>query len=146
MEIIFPTDTGTVITAIRDAIGRDVTFYIVASSTACSACDLEPITNTSTDSFCTECNGTYWIPVYSGMDVNSHIAWGKSDQMRWESGGQWWEGSAGVQIARNDENISTVENAVYLVVDGKEMEIRKILHRGVPELNRILIDVIEKAK
>ena len=145
MKIVFP-ETKEIIDEIRSAIGRPVVFYVIASLSGCSSCDLDPVANTSVDSFCTECNGTYWIPVYSGMDVNSHIAWGKSDQMRWESGGQWWEGSAGVQIARNDENISTVENAVYLVVDGKEMEIRKILHRGVPELNRILIDVIEKAK
>jgi hypothetical protein len=146
MEIVFPENTGEIITAIRNAIGRAVTFYVVASSTACTLCDLEPITNTSTDPFCLECNGTYWIPVMSGVTLSGHVAWGKSDQMRWESGGQWWEGSAGVQIAYTPTNLETVESAVYVVVDDQEMEVRKVMRRGVKSLNRILIDLIERTK
>jgi len=67
-----------VIDAIRGAIGRDVTFNIVASSTGCPDCSLDPVTNTSTDSFCQTCDGKYWIPVYSGVVVSGHITYGGS--------------------------------------------------------------------
>jgi hypothetical protein len=119
---------------------------VIASATACPVCYLDPVTNNSTDSFCPVCNGTYWIPVYSGTTITGHVAWGKSDMMRWETGGQWWEGSAGVQIEYTPENQILVNDAIYVTVDGKEMEISKSMLRGVKPLNRILIDLIEKTK
>jgi len=144
MKIVFP-ETKEIIDEIRSAIGRPVVFYVIASLSGCSSCDLDPVANTSVDSFCTECNGTYWIPVYSGVIISGHVSWGKSDQMRWESGGQWYEGSCGVQIAYSLDNLETVRDSIYVIVDDKEMEVRKTMLRGVPELNRILIDLIEKA-
>jgi len=144
MIISFPENTEDVINAIRTAIGRDVIFCVVASATACTLCDLDPVTNTSTDSFCLECNGDYWIPVFSGVTILGHISWGKSDQMRWETGGMWYEGSCGVQIEYTPENLATVNSAIYVTVDEKEMEIRKKMMRGVQNINRILLDLIEK--
>lgn len=146
MGIIFPSNTKDIIDDIRDAIGREVIFNVIASSTACPVCELDPVTNTSTDSFCLTCNGTYWIPVYSGVALTGHVAWGKSDQMRWETGGQWYEGSCGVQIEYSTENMDVVNDAIYVTVDEKEMEIRKTMMRGVKPINRILIDLIEKEK
>ena len=144
MEIVFPSDTKDVIDAIRGVIGREIVFHVVASATACTSCDLDPVTNTSTDSFCLECNGIYWIPTYSGVVISGHVAWGKSDQMRWEAGGQWFEGSCGAQVELTGDNLQTVNDTIYVTIDDKEMEIRKTMMRGVPELNRILIDLIEK--
>lgn len=146
MVIVFPEGTESIINGIRNAIGRPVIFYVVASSTACPDCFLDPITNTSDDSFCTTCEGVYWIPVLSGVTISAHISWGKSDQARWETGGVWYEGSCGLQIERTDANIIVVESAVSVTVDEKEMEIRKIIHRGVKNLNRLLLDVIELEK
>ncbi|HAQ02271.1 TPA: hypothetical protein DCQ22_00010 [Candidatus Nomurabacteria bacterium] len=144
MEIVFPSDTKDVIDAIRGVIGREIVFHVVASATACTSCDLDPVTNTSTDSFCLECNGVYWVPTYSGIAISGHVAWGKSDQMRWEAGGQWFEGSCGAQVELTEDNLQTVNDTIYVTIDDKEMEIRKTMRRGVPELNRILIDLIEK--
>jgi hypothetical protein len=146
MIIAFPTNTKEIIDEIRDAIGRPVQFMVIASATACPACYLDPVNNTSTDSFCPVCHGAYWIPVMSGTMVTGHVSWGKSDQMRWETGGQWWEGSCGVQIEYTPENQILVNDAIYVVVDDKEMEIRKSMMRGVKDINRILIDLIEKTK
>ena len=58
-EIVWPTNTKTIIDNIRGAIGRTVDFYTVASSNPCSVCDLDPVTDESTDSFCTTCSGLY---------------------------------------------------------------------------------------
>jgi len=64
--------------------------------------------------------------------------------MRWEAGGQWFEGSCGAQVELTEDNLQTVNDTIYVTIDDKEMEIRKTMMRGVPELNRILIDLIEK--
>ena len=144
MVITFPSNTKQIIDEIRGVIGREIVFHVVASATACTSCDLDPVTNESTNSFCTECLGVYWIPTYSGVVISGHVAWGKSDQMRWEAGGQWFEGSCGAQVELTGDNLQTVNDTIYVTIDDKEMEIRKTMMRGVPELNRILIDLIEK--
>jgi len=144
--ITFPSDTVDIIDAIRHAIGRNVTFIIVASSNACtvSGCNLDPATDKSTNSWCPTCSGEYWIPVYSGYTVSGHITWAPSDYTRWYETGQQVEGDVRVQIKYTDEAIYVIENTVWAIVDDKIMEIKKKMLRGVQPLNRILIDMIEK--
>ena len=144
MVITFPSDTKDIIDQIRTAIGREVEFRIVASSTPCPTCDLDPITNTSTDSFCQDCGGDYWIPVYSGVLLSGHVTWGHSDQARWETGGTWYDGDCRVQIEYTEANLATVDGAYEVIIDEKTMEIKKRILRGVPQINRILLDLIEK--
>lgn len=146
VTITFPTDTEDVIDAIRSAIGRDVTFYYIYSSMPCPICDLDPVTNTSKDAFCIICSGEYWIPLYSGETVNAHITWGYSEQLGWVKGGQLDEGEVRLQIKYIPSIVTIVESAEYVLVDGKNMQIVKKTLRGVPELNRILIDLIEREK
>jgi len=148
-EIVWPTNTKTIIDNIRGAIGRTVDFYVVASSIACPVCDLDPITNTSTDSFCPVCSGVHWIPVWSSASISGHVTWGKLDIMKWESGGQYFNGDVRVQIEYTPENLTIVDDAEedgYVIVDGKTMTIRSRILRGVQTINRILIDLIEKEK
>lgn len=144
MQIIFPNDTVDTIDSIRDAIGRDVTFRTTISSIACTTCSLDPVTNLSTDPFCVECEGAYWITVFSGIPVKAHITWGHSDETNWVTGGQYFEGDCRIQLKYTDENITIIDNAESVEVDGKTMDIRKRILRGVPEINRILLDLIEK--
>jgi len=133
-----------VIDAIRGAIGRDVTFNIVASSTECPTCDYDPVTNLSTNSFCTTCDGKYWIPVYSGVTVSGHITWGYSEQLAWYAGGQVDEGECRVQIKYTPSMNTVVDSTEWVTVDGKKMQIVNKILRGVKEINRILIDLIEQ--
>lgn len=133
-----------VVDSIREAIGREVIWYVVASSIPCPVCELDPITNTSTDSFCPTCSGEYWIRVYSGVSISGHITWGYSEQLGWVTGGQLDEGECRVQIEYTDDNLSTVNNANYVEVDGKTMQIVNKKLRGVKSINRILVDLIEK--
>ena len=132
--------------SIRDAIGREIYWYIVASSTPCPVCDLDPVTNTSTDSFCTICSGEYWIPTYSGIPINGHISWGFTEQLGWVTGGQMEEGECRASIEYTEENLSTVTLAKYAVVDNKIMQIIKVRPRGVQTINRLLVDLIEKGE
>lgn len=142
-EISWPSDTVTVIDNIRDAIGRDITWYVVASSTACPICNLDPITNTSTNSFCPTCSGEYWIPVYSGVVTKAHITWGFSEQLGWVTGGQLPEGDCRVQIKNTITNLDAVDRSIWVEVDNRRLEVLKKILRGVQDINRILVDLKE---
>ncbi len=96
--------------------------------------------------FCPVCSGLYWIPIYSGYTISGHVTWGASDSMNWYTGGQVFEGDCRVQIEYTDDIITVINNTDYVMVDGKKMDIRKTILRGVKELNRILLDLIERKK
>lgn len=145
MIITFPTNTKNIIDSIRNAIGRSVEFYI-AEYTKCPSCELDIITNTSSDSFCPTCSGVGYLITYSGTVVNAHITWGFSEQVGWVSGGTLDEGDCRVQIEYSIVNRDLVENSDYVVVDGRKMEIKQPHYRGTPAINRILIDLLEREK
>jgi hypothetical protein len=146
MTIVWPDNTKTTIDAIRGAIGRDVEFFVVASSIACPTCSLDPITNHSTDSFCPTCSGVYWVPLYSGYTCSGHITWANADFQNWHPGGYQFDGDVRVQIEYTVANLDIVDRAEYVHVDSKVMEIKNFILRGVQSINRILIDMIEKEK
>lgn len=144
--IVISNQMVEIIDGIRTAIGRVVTFYTVASSIACPDCSLDPITNTSTDPFCTVCSGIHWTPVYTASGIKAHITWGNADQLNWVTGGQFFDGDCRVQIKYTSEHLEIADNARYLVVDNKELTIKSKILRGVPEINRIILDLLEKEK
>ena len=143
MEILFPEDTEETIDAIRDAIGRDVLF-VTATYSGCNTCSLDPTTNTSTDSFCPTCSGIYWIPTYTENAINAHVTWAGADIMGWVAGGQYFDGDCRVQIKYSTANLTIVEDTEYVEVDSKILTIRSKIFRGVQNLNRIILDLIEK--
>jgi len=143
MLITFPTNTTEVIDAIRSAIGREVTFY-AEYSVPCSACTLDPVTNTSTNSFCLVCSGEGYVITYSGTTLTGHVTHYPSEIMQWSTGGQYIEGDCRVQIKYTPANITVVDTASYAIIDGKKFDVRKKIMRGFRELNRILIDLIQR--
>jgi hypothetical protein len=145
--VSWPSNTTEIIDDIRFAIGRLVDFYTIIENVACTGCSLDPVTNTSVNSFCPICSGTYWIPVWSGTSISGHITWAGADIMGWAGGGQYFDGDVRVQIKKTDEYLTIVDQCQvsgYVIVDNKVMTIRKRILRGVQNLNRILIDMIEK--
>lgn len=146
MNIVFPNNTTEIIDAIRGAVGRDVTFYYVYSSSPCPICTLDPVTNTSTNSFCLVCSGTYWIATLSGYVVSGHITWGQADMLQWNTGGQYYNGDVRVQVKYTPELVTILDETEYVLVDGKSMQINSRMYRGVPQINRILLDLIEQEK
>jgi len=145
-EIIWPSNTRDVINSIRGAIGRLVTFYLISASEPCTLCNRDPITNTSTDSFCPVCSGNFWIHTYSGVSISGHVTWGQAEQFNWATGGQFIDGDCRVQIENTVENITVLESAQWVSVDNRRMTVNKIIPRGVQDINRILIDLVEQEK
>lgn len=141
----FPNNTREQIEEIINQIARDVTFYVVESLSGCYSCELDPITNTSIDSYCEICSGEYWIPTYSGWTVSGHVFWGKEHQ-GWVTGGQIDGGDCLVKFMHTQAAEDVVHTAEFVIVDGRVMDVDKITLRGVPEINRILVTLKEKEK
>lgn len=143
----FPNWTRDTIEEMIEKDGRLVTFYTVDTLSGCSLCSLDPISNTSTDSFCPQCSGEYWIPTYSGWDVTAHVTWGKMDNMAWETGGMINNGDCTVKYMYTASGEYMAHNAEYVVVDGRQMDIQPgIILRGIPEINRIIVLLKEKER
>ena len=144
--ITFPSNTSEIISEIRKAVGRDVTFVTVPSSSPCPICSLDPITNTSTDSFCYYCSGDFWVPIYSSYVTIAHILWRPFDFVSWQRAGQLFDGDCRLQLEYTPENITVLDITSYVVVDDKRLEIKRKEFRGVPEINRVILDLIESEK
>lgn len=142
----FPANTRQYVEAIINQIARDVTFYIVDTLSGCSLCSLDPISNTSTDSFCPLCSGEYWIPTYSGATMSGYVKWGQSEHKDWETGGKIDNGDCIITVLHTAERESIIYSSEYVIVDDREMNFKDIILRGVPQINRILVVLKEKEK
>jgi hypothetical protein len=142
----FPSGTREQIEFMIEQDGRPVSFYNVTTLSGCSDCSLDPIANTSTDSFCPTCSGNYWIPTYSGWEVTAHVTWGKVDEKAWMTGGLIDNGDCTVKFMHTQEREDLVNDAEYVVVDGREMDVVNVIPRGVPEINRIIVKLKEKER
>lgn len=142
-NILWPSNTKNIIDSIRNAIGRDIIGMITVTGISCSYCILNPVTNLSTDPFCSGCGGTYWLTTHSGWTVNAHVRWAGAEQPLWQPGGKIIEGDCHITIAFSDENLSLLEKVDYFVVDEKEMYMKKYVLKGVPEINRIKVVLLE---
>jgi hypothetical protein len=143
MTIYWPTNTGDVIDSIRNVIGREVLAYLPTIS-GCYNCSLDPVTNTSINSFCPICHGEYWIKVFSGYSVTAHVLWGTADNLNWSSGGQIFEGDCSIQVKYTPDNLAVIASGEYYKVDGKILYKDNIAFRGAPTPNRIIIRLKEK--
>jgi len=141
----FPSNTKDQIEEIIQQIGREVEFFYVYSTYACPVCDLDPVTNTATDSFCPTCSGEYWIDVMSGIIYSGHVTWKFNYLNEWETGGIDIVGDARVKILHTDEREELLKDVKWLVLDGKTMNIEKVTLLGTkPTVNRIVIDCKER--
>jgi len=145
MQITWPSDTRDTIENIITAIGRDVTFY-TSTISGCYNCTLDPVTNTSTNSFCPVCSGVYWIPLYSGYNITAHVTWKYADKDKWETGGHVFIGDGIIKVMYSGPYMDIIEDTDYAVVDGKQVNIEKITLLGVPSINRIVLDFKERNK
>jgi len=144
MAITFPSNTKDKIDDIRDAIGRTIIFNRLVSQSGCSTCSLDPVTNTSTDSFCLTCGGDYWITVVTGASVTAHVRWRSMDDAIRYAGGDIFEGECRAQLEYTTDNITIVNESETVQVDGKLMSIDRRIYKGVPELNRIVLILNEE--
>jgi hypothetical protein len=92
------------------------------------------------------CSGLGYIYTYSGTTVSGHITWGFSELLAWYTGGQQFDGDCRVQIEYTPEMVTVLDDTKWVIVDGKTMQIKKRIYRGVRPINRILIDLREIEK
>ena len=134
----FP-NTVAIKDAIRASIERSILINVAVEGTPCPICDLDPITNTSTDSFCDTCSGVYWLNTTSGYTVSGHIRWKLSDQPLYTAGGVIEEGDCIVTIKHTEPNLTAVVNSKSIIIDGKDLYRIGYVLKGVQELDRIRI-------
>lgn len=137
MTITFPENTRDTINAIRGAIGRAVSIYTIGTASGCSACSLDPINNTSTDPFCTTCNGNYWTLAYNATTISGHVRWYPFEEKKFTSAGIVHEGDCVVTIEHDADIMQIVASGEYVIVDDQRMLIDKYVLRGKPDVNRI---------
>lgn len=143
----FPSNTRDIIEEILNEDGRTVTFYTpTVSGCVASGCSLDPVTDTSTNSFCPVCSGSYWITTYSGSDITAHVTWKYADQRQFHTGGWVFLGDGIVKIMYSGVYMDIVDETDYIVVDGKQANIQKVTLLGVPSVNRIILDFKERSK
>lgn len=148
MELAWPTKEfrNEFLNSTIEEIGRAVDFYYIYSSYDCPTCDLDPVTNTSTDSFCPTCSGNGYLYVYSGTTVSGHVSWKYSENLNWYAAGTQMQGDCQVRVNYSPEVYTLVDKSVYVVVDEREMEVDKITLRGAPDYDRIIISLMQKEK
>lgn len=144
MNIVFP-QTTEIIDAIRSGIGRDAIFY-TPNTVDCPTCEINPITNLSLDSFCPTCSGLGYIYTYSGYSILAHITHNPAEIQQYTSGGVTIEGDLRLQIKYTLQNEDIVSRTSYVLVDNKEYEIKKKTYRGFRDINRMLLDCIERTQ
>jgi len=143
MNILWPSNTRDVINNIINEIGRDVTFY-TSTLSGCYNCSLDPVTNTSINSFCPVCSGTYWIATLSGYDIKAHVTWKYADQDDWHTGGHVFLGDGIIKVMYSGPYMDIINDTDFAVVDGKEVDIERVTLLGVPSINRIILDFKER--
>lgn len=147
MVIAWPDNTTEIIDDIRDVIGRDITIMVTISGIPCpvSGCDLDPVTQLSTNQFCPVCGGEFFINTLSGFVTKAHITeLSDVDRQIWESGGTIVKGDHLVQFKLTVSSLAAVEDADFYIVDGKEFIQEDVSFRGVQELNRVLVTLVQR--
>lgn len=145
MQISWPSNTRNTIESIIDAIGRNVTFYTATiSGCTASGCGLDPVTDTSINSFCPVCSGSYWISTMSGYNIKAHVTWKFSGQEEFHTGGSVFLGDGIVKVMYSGPYMDVINNAEYMAVDGKQVDIQRVTLLGVPSVNRIILDFKER--
>lgn len=134
----FP-DTTAVLDEIREKIQRPVTINVHVQGIPCTACSLDPITNTSTNSFCTVCSGVYWIHTTSGYDTYGHVRWLGADQPLYTEGGTIDMGDCIVTFKYDTQTLSYIQDSESFIVDGRDLYLKEYIPRGVQNLNRIRV-------
>lgn len=142
MTIFFPSTTDT-IDLIREAIGRNIIIDTVTLS-GCYNCSLDPVTNESNNAFCNVCGGKYWITLTTPHTIKAHVSSGKIDNLNWVPGGQLMEGDCVIQVKYTEEINSYVLSGVLYHIDGRDFIKDTHIYRGVPEINRIIVNLKEK--
>lgn len=138
-----------VLSGILTAVGRSFILNMKSSGIACPLCSasgyLDPITNSSTNSFCPSCYGLYYLNTISGISISGHIRWTNSETPRWYPGGIIPDGDCIITVAYSDEIRSYIERSKNFVVDDRILSLKGYTLKGAKIPNRIIITLKEES-
>jgi hypothetical protein len=135
--ISFPDNTKQIIDNIRGAIGRNINIGTTILGSECPACTIDPLTNMSSDPFCSTCSGYGYLTSISGTTVSAHVNWNVLGSKEYHSGGFIEVGDCIATIEFSEELLSVIENADYFEIDDEKVFLKEYDLRGVPDINRI---------
>ncbi len=149
--ISWPSDqVTTTIQEIINAIGREFTIYTKTSGTPCPNClasgSYNPVTKTSTNSFCPICQGSYFLNIPSGVTLTGHVKWNTGEAPIWKPGGIVPEGDCTITVLYASGIENKIKNSVKFEVDEKILTLKNYRTRGVPTINRFIINLIQEPK
>jgi hypothetical protein len=130
------------IDAVREQIGREVTFYTLQSD-KCSDCVAsgyyDPLTNTSWNFVCPICKGTGWSNSVDATIVNARIHWAGDEKIQMTPGGKFYVGDCQLTVDPTYHSLAqeAMKDSGKVVVDGRDMRITAINPMGAPTVNRI---------
>lgn len=148
--ITWPENEVNQITSqIIQAVGREFTLYTKSSGTPCPQCLssgwYDPVTNSSTNSFCTICQGEYWINIPSGTILTGHVKWVIGEIPRWQPGGITPDGDCIITVLFSSGIENQVKNSLRFSVDNKDLTLKGYKLRGVKHPNRIIITLQQES-
>jgi hypothetical protein len=140
---MFSFDSTEITNKIREGVGRLVTFY-KEYKTDCPTCELDPVHQTSLDSYCVTCSGRGFLISYSGVSMKAVITNKPMDTQQRYTGGYTFDGDCLIQVEYSPTNLEVVDGATFIEVDATNYTVKNKILRGVPELNRILVNLKQK--
>lgn len=148
--IMWPeSEVKDVLSGILTVVGRSFTINVKQTGIPCPLClaggYLDPVTNTSTNSFCSICYGAYYINNISAISMSGHVRWINSEIPRWQSGGIIPDGDCKITVAFTDEIRANIENADTFEVDNKILSLKSYTIKGAKSPNRIIITLKEES-
>lgn len=132
------------IDAVREQIGREVTFY-TSKSSVCTDCVAsgyyDPVTSGSWNFTCPICIGTGWIDSVDATTVNARVHWAGDERIVMTPGGRHYIGDCQVTVDPDYHELAqnAMKDSGKVVVDGRDMRITAINPMGAPTINRIRI-------
>lgn len=129
------------IDAVREEIGRDVTFY-TSRHTVCPLCTasgyLDPLSGASYFYQCPICSGNGYTDTTDATIVRARIHWTNDEFRTATPGGKFFVGDCtlGIDIKWKELAENTQNEAGKVVVDGHDMQIARIVPVGAPIINR----------
>lgn len=141
MNILFPSNTKTIIDKIRNTIGRDIEVVYLLASGICGECELDSITGKSYDPFCRACDGTGILSSIESLTISGHILWGRVDPVYNSPAGRIFTGDCKVTISYDDDVLTLLDSVDYFLVDDKKLYLKDYDLRGVKEINRIALNL-----
>jgi len=140
MTISFP-NTKSIKDAIRQEIGRVVTFVMNEDHTACPVCsgaDLyDSVNGLSLDQFCTTCSGSYWISQNTESSIVAHVRWRVGDESDFGIAGETFTGDCTITVDIDELSDDQLDKIRGIRVDDRSLEVFRTIKRGVPDRDRI---------